>query len=455
MDIFFCDVCCARVTNSHLNRGQGALNGDVVVCGSCLEKGHGSELLKQAQPQRVLVGAAPNLAGSGVLDGLRDRARTRHLTPMIPDIPDIAELSASPSQEEASIEDVIEENDLVEDAVFESESVHSDSVDEGPAEDELVESSLNLAADVEPDSVDVGSKLDAKSEQQQQQEKPDNFDSPDVAVADISDADDESGMNNIEEKPESSSISVDDIIDDLLDEADGEQAASNHLDDADDEAHTDSYSADELAAIKRLAEKEESQKTSTSSSQSKKSVRGKSSKSIGSRRSTASSARGTAISGRKKASGSSKRSSRRVSTKATKAQKLGPGGLPMPLFISLITIPLMLVLFLIFRPSGSGRTVDDGPRHGPTTTGMTSLIKDATKIAREGLNNDDLPKIKKALGMIGQIVGYMDEFERNMKAQEKPWTDNQIGTFLRKAKWNDLYGGISRSLRDKKLILEQ
>ena len=55
MEIFFCDVCCARVTNSHLNRGQGVLNGDVIICGSCLEKGHGAELLKQsASSQKML-----------------------------------------------------------------------------------------------------------------------------------------------------------------------------------------------------------------------------------------------------------------------------------------------------------------------------------------------------------------------------------------------------------------
>lgn len=63
MDIFFCDVCCARVTGSHLSRGHGVRNGDVIICGSCLEKGHGAELLKEAATLEAAV-AAPRVAGS-------------------------------------------------------------------------------------------------------------------------------------------------------------------------------------------------------------------------------------------------------------------------------------------------------------------------------------------------------------------------------------------------------
>lgn len=64
MDIFFCDACATRVTESDLKRGTGIRKGEVVVCGTCIGKGEGAALL--ADPP-----------AAGVIDRARDRAVTQ------------------------------------------------------------------------------------------------------------------------------------------------------------------------------------------------------------------------------------------------------------------------------------------------------------------------------------------------------------------------------------------
>ncbi|NRA36931.1 MAG: hypothetical protein HRU15_02220 [Planctomycetes bacterium] len=440
MEIFFCDVCCSRVSNSHLNRGQGVLNGDVVICGSCLEKGHGTDLLKQSQSQKMLVGAAPKLAGSGALDGLRDRASTqKNMT-----------ADFSPEDDVADVDDLLE-------AASTASAVAKDNnpIDEDSAADEADD--IEIAENVEDDNGLQLANDDLGSESAHFEEdildNPGTFESPEVAVVDISEIDDDSGLQDIE-RPESSSISADDVIDDLMDEADDDRSESDVLDDADDEVHTDSYSVDELAAIKRLAENEKKNKESAAAAAledqpSKKSSGRKKTYSGGSSRRNSSSGRNPATSGRKK-SGVSKRNSRRTSAKT---KKLGPGGLPMPLFISLITIPLMLLLFVMFKPSGNNRPTSARPDYGPTQDGMSYLIKDTFSLSRKALAEQDIGKINKALGMIMELRGYMDEFTQRMKAEG--WSENQVGLYLKRKKLNDLLGGVNRSLRDMKVILEQ
>jgi len=74
MDIWFCDVCAARVTEDDFRRGQGIRKRYDVVCGTCIEQGHGADLLrsneKVASAKPALVGAA---AGGG---DLHDRRAT-------------------------------------------------------------------------------------------------------------------------------------------------------------------------------------------------------------------------------------------------------------------------------------------------------------------------------------------------------------------------------------------
>lgn len=74
MDIYFCDCCAARVTDADLRRGHGVQKGDIVVCSACIERGEGTDLLRQASERVVAVKSA--LAGEGVLDEVRDRVAT-------------------------------------------------------------------------------------------------------------------------------------------------------------------------------------------------------------------------------------------------------------------------------------------------------------------------------------------------------------------------------------------
>src|SRR3954469_21808786 len=85
MDIFFCDLCGARVSDADLRAGHGTRRRWDVICGACLEQGHGQEWLSQRAGMKPAVAAAvaaaapggpPPSAAAAVLDAPRDRART-------------------------------------------------------------------------------------------------------------------------------------------------------------------------------------------------------------------------------------------------------------------------------------------------------------------------------------------------------------------------------------------
>ena len=51
MDIYFCDLCGARVSDIDLRGGHGIRKQYDVICANCLELGHGKEwLAKQPRP---------------------------------------------------------------------------------------------------------------------------------------------------------------------------------------------------------------------------------------------------------------------------------------------------------------------------------------------------------------------------------------------------------------------
>ena len=69
MDIYFCDLCGVRVTDADLRAGHGIRSHWDVICGTCLEMGHGKDWLSQ----RTKLKAA---AASPTLDAARDRLAT-------------------------------------------------------------------------------------------------------------------------------------------------------------------------------------------------------------------------------------------------------------------------------------------------------------------------------------------------------------------------------------------
>ena len=107
MDIFFCDECAARVTDADLHHGHGIKKGDVVVCGSCIEKGLGLDRLSQVGAEVEAAVSQPELEGAGVLDEARDRVRTSLADPDgFVDLPEAVESSIEPeSKVEQPIDD--------------------------------------------------------------------------------------------------------------------------------------------------------------------------------------------------------------------------------------------------------------------------------------------------------------------------------------------------------------
>ena len=86
LNVYFCDVCGVRVTDVDLRSGHGMLREQDVICATCLEQGHGKEWLASrgvAAPgiQSALAASAatptlPAPSANPVIDHARDRART-------------------------------------------------------------------------------------------------------------------------------------------------------------------------------------------------------------------------------------------------------------------------------------------------------------------------------------------------------------------------------------------
>jgi len=71
MDIYFCDLCGIRVTDTDLRTGHGIRSRVDVICAGCLDLGHGKEwLAKRAKGKAGMASPSPTL------DAARDRAQT-------------------------------------------------------------------------------------------------------------------------------------------------------------------------------------------------------------------------------------------------------------------------------------------------------------------------------------------------------------------------------------------
>ena len=468
MDIYFCDVCCARVNASHLSRGHGARNADVSVCGSCLEKGHGAELLLEAEKLEK-VGAAPRLAGSEVLDAPRDRAVTmKNLDTATGDL-DVSDDAATLGTEEELDElQVSLENDAQADALSLESDVHDDEpIDLGTDRDvsevndiEEPEPSLESVEDinvVDIDDVQEDDLIESDDDADVVEDLDD--DALNFEAADGEDLSEPAMDLEEEPKPESSHISADDVVDDLDDSGVHSIPDEDRLEDADDDVHTDSYSADELAAIKRLAEKEKRKKHQSSVPAASSSEPRKAS-STSSRRSTAASGRSkTKTSGRKKtssrqktanhksspqksaskASGKSQKGSRKTSTRA----KASKQPMPKPMIISFITIPIIIILFIMMIPGA--KPVSTGPVYDDNVTGLTTMSNDVRNFANDAYNNGDLAQLYEAQKKIHEVMAKRDAVVARMEAAGT-YSDSQFDKAL--APFRKLMQ-LERALRDK------
>ncbi len=424
MDIFFCDVCCARVTGNHLSRGHGVRNADVIICGSCLEKGHGAELLVEANVAEAAVGAAPRLAGAAALDEPRDRASTmKNLEPIegAPDNNDeILDL-----HDESALES--EEGDFEQTLLANEEAAQDEVADvEETAEPELVADVEDVVSDqlevVDLDNVNLDNPEDNNNEED------------DSAVDELEAAAAVVDVESDDQKP----ISAEDAVDDLDDSGSYPVQESNRLDDADESQHTDSYSADELAAIKRLAEKEKTKADSGI-------VAAPSGKSSGRRKSSTSSRRSTAQSGR---SASSRKSARKPSSKSSRKtstrSKAKKEPMPLPLMISFITIPLLIVIFIIIASTTGGDSGRKEQKYELNVTGLNAKVDHVYRDAQKAYQKEELndlyaaqKKIREAMQMKNEVV------ERLEKAG---YTDGQMDKSLRKFR---KLMQLERAVRDK------
>ena len=440
MDIFFCDVCCARVSANHLSRGHGVRNKDVIICGSCLEKGHGAELLEHAdQGSLEAVAAAPRLAGAEALNESRDRAATmKNLEPVSGDASE--ELEFQSAEDVESEESLVDESDMSSPVIEEAEEIVAQAASEELEEpidlsdigdgDKITELPSEPVLDM--DSPEELEAVDVDDAERNKTNVPEESESVDDAI-ELEAADNEvlsDGPDpelDVEPSPGSSSISADDAVDDLDDSGHYPVQDQDRLEDADDGDHTDSYSADELAAIRRLAEKDKQDSQVKSDSQA-----GSSPKTSGRRKKTSSSkksGRKAAASSRRataatpKTSGRNKTSSRNKSRKtSTRANASAKQGMPLPLLVSFITVPLIIILFVFVVPGNSEPTEVKESQN--TSSDLRLMAKEVLSAGSDAYQSEDLGKLRKVMAMYGPLVQRKDAVAENLK--RSGWTDNQI-----------------------------
>lgn len=459
MDIYFCDVCCARVTAGHLQRGNGVRNGDIIVCGSCIEQGHGAELLKiEVGAEEVLAaGAAPRLAGSDILNEPRDRAPT-----MKDD--ELDAVAADDHGSDGDDEATLDSQEL--EAVAEGDAgIEQGQEQEDEAADVADEEAVAEEADAELDSVDEDAFEDNAPVQSASAEA---HDAPVVEDA-LEEAAAALDSNALDKEIESSaSINVKDAEDDLDDS--GSHPVQEPLDDADDD-HTDSYSADELAAIKRLADQEDQEKDKEEAEPAAdaKKTSGAGRKSSG-RRKTTSSRRSTAQSGRKSTRSSTRSSTRKSTAKSgrtaskgtsrsskasskkgtsrssrkTSSRSKAQSAMPMPLMISFITIPLLIVVFIVIALNTGSGPAKPERTYEANVTGLNMKIDHAYRFARSAYQSEDYDDLREAQTQIRDVMVFKNEVVEKMQAAG--YNDHQMDKSLKK--FRDLMQ-LERAVRDK------
>ena len=430
MDIFFCDVCAARVTSVHLRRGQGARSNDVVICAGCIEKGQGLDLL-DAEPALVGSEKEPVLAGAQALNDARDRAKTALADQVVESPASAAEqITEEPPKEEPkelSAADDIDGDLLVTQPVGPSaKEHHSDDLtleDDSSALEPSSDEAVDLAT-TEDDSgnqfIDDDVEEDLIEDGQSGPELLDDAEEVDPETLAQADA-----TGRIEAPPQ-----------DVLDVEAAEEVQSDQ---------TDMYSPEQVAEMRREAGVEEDAAENSSSSaleavaaspsrsgrtKSRKSGPRGAGKSAGGKKGTASSKKPAASSksgrnnasksGRSKSTGKSNRSSSR--SKASSSA----GANKNVIIISAVSLTLLIVLGFMFMGGGSSRAGGGDPYAGMNALqSISDRQTDVISSVRSALASENPQKLEKARDKVFAFISFVETDFKNFVMNERNYSQEQ------------------------------
>ena len=498
MDIYFCDECAARVTDADLHRGHGIKKGDVIVCGSCIEKGVGLDRLSEVGAEVPQATAQPALAGAGALDEIRDRASTSLADPRMEEPDDLPEIIESDEPEIEIPEPVTEDVPAVEAVADEPfTDVEDPFAEEGDEPlPKATEETHAIRRTKSDDIVDVASGFSALSSDDRT--KSDIEDLPeDIQPLDESEEDPYGDVDDfIDEDDEDDLIDDaddDDLIDDLVDEAD-----SNESDDAidlssDDDLVADGYEdEDESLAqadiatsdMKSVAEdddidedddldddededEEESSEDTAGGSSRKRRRRGgrrggggkSSSRHVRPEKENKSGRAGVAKSGasskRAATSNSSSKTgkaSSRNQTQSGKSSRRGPAPKKkntMGIMIGVISALCFGIVGLLIITSMSGGDDQASSGRSNPVDAMSDQIGKAYKLANSA-RSDDLSALRAAKQ---EIFKADQEVYRLMDNLPDGWSEQDLNHQLQLVKYQDMKGQL-RAVNDRISVLE-
>lgn len=150
-----------------------------------------------------------------------------------------------------------------------------------------------------------------------------------------------------------------------------------------------------------------------------------------------------------KSSGSGKISKPKSSTTRSGRKASGGGGLPMPLKISLITVPLLLIIVaaLLFSRGGGPRPEADVKDMPAQKAQIEKSYKEATTAINAAVSSKSLPVLKAAQASWLKLNEDFSVFERNAKAFSN-WTEDDCSNYRDLLKVHDL-GSRMKIIRDE------
>lgn len=400
MDIYFCDLCGVRVTDGDLRSGHGIRSRFDVICGTCLELGHGKDWLSQRAKPKVGATAA---AGSPTLDAARDRVGTLEEDPPRPVAARIVQADAAPAAgvpiepTPADAPPVLQETDLTSTAKVRTP---------GAAEP------MNLAF--------AANMFSALGEAP----KP----AADDSRANAAIADDQDDLADAADRPASEDTSpsgAQQVI------AEAASPFSFKSPEKDETVSTPVLPDDLKSEDEALAEVEEVRKDKDKAASNRHKKAGTTSSRVP-----------------KPAGAGGKKSST-----AKSARSRHGGGKDHSKAILLISIALLVLIGIGFAVVAASK---GGGRGGPKTEDWAASISKTITETRDEVNgalrSDDLAKLTAALSSLQRTANEVDAFSK--KAESNGVSEDAINHHLeRTLRWNDLYMQ-SRTLRDRIQVLK-
>ncbi len=432
MDIHFCDLCGARVTDVDLRGGHGICRQYDVICATCVELGHGKEWLsasQQRQQQRSAIGSsqpAPAVAtqapvavadvitAENVINTANDRASTledgQESDSVAPQVVDVDESATNTTD----VDDVIEETplaDAVEDELPEENNSKDDNDDEG--ESHLEKSNGTLEADLTPEPAPILNNQFASAASsfsamgQQSSKKSSDYD--------VDGEDQGEGLND-------------------------ESTAAPILADDNDDKASSPFVFEEKAAP--LAEDLQSQKDETLPS-TREPLMAEKTKSSSSTVPAAKKAATGSASFKRSNGGKSSSSNQRAPS--SKSSKVGPKSSARAsraknknkniLMLSLISCGILFMVGLIVMSGMKKPPREQETSEVNLSQDVKDAIREAKSSARMALQSKDVKALKEARIKIQAIVPKIYTF--GDEAKKHNWTDEQMGQYLDNVGWPD------------------